>query len=146
MNNEIMDTIFNQKISDLEGAKFFIEVLVTNELSFHFEEDAQNIIDLNDNKPTFSVDDANSINDRLDEMYNLDWSGEGCDCPIGYELDCLKAFDLDDDNIKNKCFCDYCDDFVETSECTVIDIDITSRNNDFEVACSTCYKELYKNK
>ena len=41
---------------------------------------------------------------------------------------------------KNKCFCDYCNDFVETSECKTIDI-----NDSFEVACNKCYKELYKN-
>ena len=99
-----MDTIFNQKISDLEGAKLFIEVLVTNELSFHFDDDAHDIIDC-DGKETFSYDDANSINDRLDEMFDLDWSSEGCECPIGYELDCLEALGLwDSEDILN---CNY---------------------------------------
>ena len=89
-----MKTIFNEKINNLDDAKFFIEVLAINKLSFHFEEDAQDIVDLNDGKPTFSVDDANSINDRLDEMYNLDWSSEDCECPIGYQIMCLKALGL----------------------------------------------------
>ena len=43
------------------------------------------------------------------------------------------------DDLKNKCFCDYCDDFVNTSECETIDI-----NDSFEVACNKCYTELYK--
>tara|TARA_R100001594_G_scaffold28348_1_gene53565 strand:+ start:1506 stop:1781 length:276 start_codon:yes stop_codon:yes gene_type:complete len=89
-----MKTIFNEKINNLDDAKFFIEVLAINKLSFHFEEDAQDIVDLNDGKPTFSVDDANSINDRLDEMYNLDWSSEDCECPIGYQIMCLEALGL----------------------------------------------------
>ena len=89
-----MNTIFNEKINNLDDAKLFIEVLVTNELSFHFDDDAHDIVDLNDGKPTFSFEDANSINDRLDEMFGLDWSSEGCECPIGYEIRCLKALGL----------------------------------------------------
>jgi len=89
-----MNTIFNEKINNLDEAKLFIEVLVTNELSFHFDDDAHDIVDLNDGKPTFSFDDANSINDRLEEMYNLDWSSEGCECPIGYEIRCMEALGL----------------------------------------------------
>ena len=34
-----MNTIFNEKINNLDDAKFFIEDLVTNELSFNFEEE-----------------------------------------------------------------------------------------------------------
>ena len=47
--------------------------------------------------------------------------------------------DVDTDDLKDKCFCDYCDDFVPTSECETIDV-----NDDFEVACSECYNNLYK--
>ena len=63
-----MNTIFNEKINNLDDAKFFIEVLVTNELSFNFEEDAQNLVDCDSGEETFSPEDANCINDRLDEM------------------------------------------------------------------------------
>ncbi len=48
---------------------------------------------------------------------------------------------IDDNNIKNKCFCDYCGDFVYTAECEVIEFD---DGGDFEVACNKCYIELYK--
>ena len=100
-----MNTIFNKKINNIDDAKFFIEVLVTNEFSFHFEDDAHDIINGYDREKTFSYDDANSINDRLNEVYNLDWSSEGCECPIGYELDCLTALGLwDNEDILN---CNY---------------------------------------
>ena len=53
----------------------------------------------------------------------------------------LNFYNADDDNIKNKCFCDYCDDFVETAECEVIKFE---DGGDFEIACNKCYIELYK--
>ena len=51
----------------------------------------------------------------------------------------IKDDEADTDDLKNKCFCDYCDAFVPTSECTAIDV-----NDSFEVACSECYINLYK--
>ena len=42
--------------------------------------------------------------------------------------------EADDDDMKDKCFCDYCDDFVYTAECETIDI-----NDSFDVACNKCY-------
>ena len=89
-----MNTIFNEKINNIDDAKFFIEVLVTNELSFNFEEDAQNLVDCDSGEETFSPEDANSINDRLDEMYGLSWSSESCECPIEYQIMCLEALGL----------------------------------------------------
>ena len=58
-----------------------------------------------------------------------------------YLEEILNFFNADDDDIKDKCFCNYCDDFIYTSECEAIDI-----NDTFEIACNECYKELYKNK
>ena len=49
----------------------------------------------------------------------------------------------DNDNLKNKCFCDYCDDFVDTSEC--YSININDDFGDFEVACKECMDNLYIN-
>ena len=67
-------------------------------------DDANDIIDREGNK-FFSDEDASIINDRLDEMYNLDWSNEGCECPIGYELYCLEELGLwDNEDILN---CNY---------------------------------------
>ena len=56
-----------------------------------------------------------------------------------YLEEILNFFNADTDDLKDKCFCDYCDDFVPTSECETIDV-----NDDFEVACSECYNNLYK--
>ena len=50
---------------------------------------------------------------------------------------------VDNDNIKDKCFCDYCDDFVYTAECETVEI-ADAEENYFEVACNKCYIELYK--
>ena len=50
---------------------------------------------------------------------------------------------IDDNNIKNKCFCDYCGDFVFTSECETLQIEGTEKDY-FEVACKECYNNLYK--
>ena len=63
-----------------------------------------------------------------------------CDLPI--VCTCNKC-EKDDDNIKNKCFCDYCDDFVETAECETVEI-ADAEENYFEVACNKCYNNLYK--
>ena len=60
-----------------------------------------------------------------------------CDLPI--ICNCNRCAREDNNNIKNKCFCDYCNDFVYTSECETIET-----NNSFEVACNKCYIELYK--
>ena len=60
--------------------------------------------------------------DRFEEKYNINLDD-----------------DADTDDLKDKCFCDYCDDFIPTSECETIDV-----NDDFEVACSECYNNLYK--
>ena len=55
----------------------------------------------------------------------------------------LNFYNADDDNIKNKCFCDYCGDFVYTAECESVEI-ADAEKNYFEVACNKCYIELYK--
>ena len=86
---EMNKKIISKKINDINDAKAFISHLVQNESSFHFDDDASDIIDKEGNK-FFSDEDAIIINDRLDEMYNLDWSNESCQCPIGYELKLLK--------------------------------------------------------
>ena len=60
-----------------------------------------------------------------------------------YLEEILNFYDADDDNIKNKCFCDYCGDFVYTAECESVEI-ADAEKNYFEVACNKCYIELYK--
>ena len=59
-------------------------------------------------------------------------------------IDIQRAFDSisDDDDLKDKCFCDYCDSFVPTSECETIK---TSEHwNAFEILCNKCYNKLNK--
>ena len=51
--------------------------------------------------------------------------------------------DADTDDLKDKCFCDYCDDFVPTSECETLEVEDVNETY-FEVACSECYNNLYK--
>jgi len=53
--------------------------------------------------------------------------------------------EADDDDLQDKCFCDFCDDFVETAECETLEIEDIDGTY-FEIACRTCYNELYKNK
>ena len=45
--------------------------------------------------------------------------------------------------IKSHCFCDYCDEYVPTSECETLEIE-DAEETYFEVACSECYNNLYK--
>ena len=83
-------------------------------------------------------DCINKINDNdftnYSDKYNNAYLCDSCT----YDLN-ITYKDADDNDLKNKCFCDYCDAFVETSECTAIDI-----NDSFEVACNECYNNLYK--
>ena len=66
----------------------------------------------------------------------VQYNGRDCE---DYNIDINDDIICGECGIKSHCFCDYCDEYIPTSECETIDI-----NDDFEVACSECYNNLYK--
>ena len=85
--------IFYNKIYSLKEAKSFIKYLVDNELSFHFDDDANDIYNHKTNKKLFTIKEGNAVNNRLNECYRLKWCLK-YDCPIGYELELLRNKDI----------------------------------------------------
>ena len=83
----------------------------------------------------------------LELILFIDWYiFEILDCNTDINIWDLKIdnnSDCDTDDLKDKCFCDYCDDFVPTSECETLEIEDVEETY-FEIACSECYNNLYK--
>ena len=81
---------------------------------------------------------ASYISDKWNEAYNDASKFADSNNDDVYTLQCDEA---DTDGLKNKCFCDDCGEYVETSECTMndytenvdgIEVDVS------EVLCNTC--------
>ena len=66
----------------------------------------------------------------------------GSDCG-DYNIDINDNIICGECGIKSHCFCDYCDEYVPTSECETLEIE-DAEETYFEVACSECYNNLYK--
>ena len=80
MNTEFLNTPLTT-----EGqARSWIDELITQDKMFHFDDDPKTVIDVKTSERTFSDEEADSLSQRVSELYNFEW--EKYECPIGYAL------------------------------------------------------------
>lgn len=88
-----MTVDFVTPITDLAGGKAWIEALYAADLLFHFEDSPENIHNYApgyvDHGRTFTDEQCPLIRQRVAELYDLDWSPAGHECPIGYALEVM---------------------------------------------------------
>ncbi|MGB0503022.1 MAG: hypothetical protein ACPGGD_03155 [Thalassolituus sp.] len=79
----------NDKIANRAAADAWLNSLVDSGLYFHLESEPSEIV--NDSCERFFTDEeAELISQRVDELYELDWS-DSDGCPIGYMLDRIQT-------------------------------------------------------
>ena len=80
---------FTRKITNLDEGKAFVEELHRTGRMFHFE-DSPDSIGHHDSIGrwvwSFTPEECSHLTLRVAELYELDWSPEGEECPIGYAL------------------------------------------------------------
>lgn len=84
-------TLIDTTITTLAQGKAFIEELYREDALFHFEDDAAEIGNQVDGQwvDKFTAEQAEKLNKRVEELYELDWSEAGHECPIGYALEVM---------------------------------------------------------
>lgn len=85
-------TLLSVPITTLAQGKAFIEELHAQEALFHFEDSPYEVGkgSASEWEHLFTHDEAEEISRRVDELYALDWSEAGHECPIGYALEVMK--------------------------------------------------------
>ena len=83
---------FKKPITNIDEAKQFIKGLHDADLLFHFEDRPEEIIrDIDGSGRLFTDEEAADLCERVKELYSLDWSKVGHECPIGYALEVVGA-------------------------------------------------------
>ncbi len=79
---------FSTPIATIADAKAFIEALHAAGLMFHFEDSPESIGNTVNGEwvRSFTDEQAEELTERVAELYDLDWSVVGEECPIGYAL------------------------------------------------------------
>jgi len=80
---------FSTPINTIEEAKTFIENLHAADMMFHFEDSPENIISGATGGDLFTAEECPMVRARVGELYELDWSVAGHECPIGYALEVM---------------------------------------------------------
>lgn len=76
-------------LTTVDAAKAWIESLVAADMMFHFEDDPETIVNGTKGTMLFTDDEAGDVRDRVEELYSMDWSTVGHECPIGYALEVM---------------------------------------------------------
>jgi len=84
---------FDNQITNLKEGKKFIRALYKANKNFHLDDDAREVFDFVTNKKVFNNKDAFLVNQRVQELHNLDW-GMFEDCH-GYNLMILNSIEID---------------------------------------------------
>ena len=85
---------FDNQITNLKEGKKFIRALYKANKNFHLDDDAREVFDFVTNKKVFNNKDAFLVNQRVQELHNLDW-GMFEDCH-GYNLMILNSIEIDE--------------------------------------------------
>lgn len=89
MARRMLEPDFKTPIKTLDEAKAWIECLHAADKSFHFEDSPHGIGRRDEGGRwvyLFSHEEAEDVRQRVAELYALDWSPAGEECPIGYAL------------------------------------------------------------
>lgn len=75
--------LFTKPITCISDALKFIRHLIVTDKMFHFEDSPESILHIATGKPFFDKSQCGYLDQRVGEMYALDWSKFGTECPIG---------------------------------------------------------------
>lgn len=81
--------LIHRPIATLDEAKAFVQFLQDEGLMFHFEDDVHDVLWAEGNAPTYP--ELCAIDQRRNELYELDWGGH--ECPIGFALTLMQQMD-----------------------------------------------------
>lgn len=81
---------FTTPLATIDAAKAWISTLHDAEMMFHFEDSPETIIKGRTDEPLFTKREAKHVRQRIAELYSLDWSTVGHECPIGYALEVMR--------------------------------------------------------
>lgn len=84
-----MTVDFVTPITGLADAKAWIEALESADMMFHFEDSPEEIINGKTGADLFTPEQCPLVRQRVAELYALDWSEAGHECPIGYALEVM---------------------------------------------------------
>jgi hypothetical protein len=74
-------------LTTIDAARAWIKALSDAEMSFHFEDDPETIIKGLSGERLFTDEEVPHVRARVAELYGMDWSAVGHECPIGYLLE-----------------------------------------------------------
>ena len=79
---------FTTPLTTIDQAKAWIEALVAADMLFHFEDSPETIGNMVSGEwvDLFTKTEAKQVRKRVAELYAMDWSVVGEECPIGYAL------------------------------------------------------------
>ena len=80
---------FTAPITTIDEAKAFIESLHADGMMFHFEDSPSEIISGTTGAELFTPEQCEQVSARVAELYSMDWSTVGHECPIGYALEVM---------------------------------------------------------
>lgn len=94
MKAQKMPVDFVTPIANIDQGKAWIEALHAANLMFHFEDSPETIFNYSagyavNHGRTFTDEQCPLIRNRVAELYDLDWSVTGHECPIGYALEVM---------------------------------------------------------
>lgn len=79
----------HKPITNRQEGEAFIALLLAEGLMFHFEDDVHDVLWAEGNAPTYP--ELCAIDQRRNELYELDWGGH--ECPIGFALTLMQQMD-----------------------------------------------------
>lgn len=77
---------FTTPLLTIDAAKAWIEAMDAAGMMFHFEDSPDSILKGGTDSPLFSEEESEDVAERVAELYELDWTVTGHECPIGYAL------------------------------------------------------------
>lgn len=80
---------FVTPLTTVEAGKAWIESLHAADMMFHFEDSPETIISGATGGDLFTPEQCPLVRKRVAELYSMDWSTVGHECPIGYALEVM---------------------------------------------------------
>lgn len=68
-----MKSILETRINSYEKLEKYIDYLIDNDMMYHFDDDAENILSNTTNQPAFEPEQCIELNKRRNEMFLLDY-------------------------------------------------------------------------
>lgn len=78
------EKMLSTPIETLEAAKAFIRWLGDEDLSFHFDDRVEQIVDIRTGERVFTDEEVPLVNARTEEIFGFEYGED--ECPFGYAI------------------------------------------------------------